>query len=82
MLQDALEKMSPEERQSYIIQTSRQERQHQELMKALHAQDEQLAQIVSKTKDQNWLTSFTSDVLANFTSAGILWLGSKVLKKL
>lgn len=51
-------------------------------MDAIHAQDRQIAQIIDKSKNSNWLTSFTSDVLANFTSTGILWLGSKLLKKL
>lgn len=80
LLQDILQKMTPEERQAYIVKASQQQ-QHQELLDAIHAQDGQIARIVKKTEGQNWLTSFTSDVLANFTSTGILWLGSKLLKK-
>lgn len=81
LLQDILQKMSPEERQVYMVNEFR-NRQHQEVMDAIHAQDRQIAQIIDKSKNSNWLTSFTSDVLANFTSTGILWLGSKLLKKL
>lgn len=80
LLQDILQKMTPEERQAYMANMS-QQRQHQEVMEAIHAQDRQLAQIIEKGKHSNWLTSFTSDVLANFTSTGILWLGSKLIKK-
>ena len=80
LLQDILQKMTPEERQAYIVNASKQ-KQHQELLDAIHARDGQIDRIAKKVENQNWLTSFTSDVLANFTSAGVLWLGSKLLKK-
>lgn len=81
-MQGILQKMEPDERKSYIAGLSQQKQQHNELMDAIHAQDRQIAQIIESTKNQNWLTSFTSDVLANFTSTGILWLGSKLFKRL
>ena len=82
LMQDILQKMDPDERKLYIAGLSQQKQQHNELMDAIHAQDRQIAQIIERTKNQNWLTSFTSDVLANFTSTGILWLGSKLFKRL
>lgn len=81
LLQDILQRLTPEERQAYMVYAS-QQKQHQELLDSIHAQDGQIARIAQKVEKQNWLSSFTSDVLANFTSAGVLWLGSKLLKKI
>lgn len=80
-MQDILQKMTPEERQAYMANVV-QQKQHKEVMDAIHAQDRQISQIIEKGSNNNWLASFTSDVLGNFTSIGILWLGSKLFKRL
>ena len=71
--------MSEEDKRA-LIQLSKKS-DHQELLDAIHAQDSQIERIAHKVESQNWLTSFTSDVLANFTSTGILWVGSRLLKR-
>ena len=70
-MQDILQKMTPEERQAYMANVV-QQKQHQEVMDAIHAQDRQISQIIERCSNNNWLASFTSDVLGNFTSVGIL----------
>jgi hypothetical protein len=48
----------------------------------LQAIEQQRQQLDEIEKGQKWTRSFGSDLLANFTSAGVLWLGSKLFKKL
>lgn len=80
LLERMFNEVSDEDKRTYLQLMKKNE--HQELLNAIHAQDGQIARMLEKEEKQNWLTSFTSDVLANFTSTGILWLGSKLLKKL
>jgi hypothetical protein len=54
-----------------------QDSDHREIMQAL---SEQKSQLDAVRHDQSWAKSYGSDLLANFTSAGVLWLGSKLLK--
>ena len=77
LLERIFDKMSDEEKLAYL-----QLMKKDEVLDAIHAQDSQIARIADKVEKQNWLSSFSSDILANFTSAGVLWLGSKLLKKL
>lgn len=54
----------------------------QEVMDALSQQHEQLSRVARKAESQNWLTDFSSDVAANFFTDGLIWLGSRILRKL
>ena len=80
MLAEMLSKMSSEEQQAYakLIKDS----EHREVMDALSRQHEQISRVANKVEKQNWLTDFGSDVAANFFTDGILWLGSRILRKL
>jgi hypothetical protein len=72
------DKMSDDEKRTFI-QLTLMNADAKEIKEALGSQKEQLDRI---EKGQNWTRSFGSDLLANFTSAGILWLGSRLLGKL
>ena len=76
LLEQMYDKMSDEDKRLFVRLTM-QDKDHQEIMQALSQQRMQLDEI---KKDQNWTRSFGSDLLANFTSAGVLWLGSKLFK--
>ena len=76
-LEDVYDRMTDEEKRIFV-QMTMQDRSRDEIMQALQKQREQLDDI---KKGQNWTRSFGSDLLANFTSAGVLWLGSKLLGK-
>ena len=56
-----------------------QEKDHVEIMNALKRQKEDLEIIKSK---QNWKTDFLSDVGANLFTDGLIWIGSKIIRKL
>ena len=78
LLEDIYNKMSDEEKRTFI-QMTMQNKNHSEIMQAIEQQRQQLDEI---EKGQKWTRSFGSDLLANFTSAGVLWLGSTLFKKL
>lgn len=78
LLEQMYDKMSDDEKRTFI-QLTLMNADAKEIKEALGSQKEQLDRI---EKGQNWTRSFGSDLLANFTSAGILWLGSRLLGKL
>ena len=78
LLERIYDKMSEEEKRTFI-QLTMQNQSHTEIMQALSQQKEQLDNIQRK---QNWLTDFGSDIAANFLTDGLIWLGSKLFKRL
>lgn len=78
LLEDIYDRMTDDEKK-FFVQMTMQNKNHSEIMQAIEQQRQQLDKI---EKGQNWTRSFGSDLLANFTSAGVLWLGSKLFRKL
>ena len=70
------DKMSDDDKRLFV-QLTIQDKDHEEILNAIEQQRMQLDDI---KKGQSWTRSFGSDLFANFTSAGVLWLGSKLLK--
>lgn len=77
LLSEMYDKLSDEEKRLFV-QLSMQNKNHEEIMQALNEQKADIEGIKSK---QHFLSGYGSDLLANFTSAGILWLGSKLFSK-
>lgn len=77
-IEEMYDRMTDEEKKLFV-QMTMQNKNHSEIMQAIEQQRQQLDEI---EKSQNWIRSFGSDLLANFTSAGALWLGSKLFRKL
>ena len=78
LLEQIYDKMSDDEKRLFV-QMTMQNKDHNEIMEALQSQKADLEAIKKK---QNSLSGYSSDLLANFTSAGILWLGSRLFKNL
>ena len=78
LLERIYDKMSDEEKRTFV-QLTMQNKSHTEIMEALSRQKVQLDKIEKK---QNWLTDFGSDIAANFLTDGLIWLGSKLFKRL
>lgn len=78
MLEDIYDKMSEEEKHTFV-QLTLQDKGHSEIMEALSRQKEDLEAIKRK---QSWLTDFGSDVAANFLTDGLIWLGSRLFRRL
>ena len=80
LLEQIYDKMSDEEKRTFV-QLTMLDKDHNEIMDALKAQREQVEQIAQKVEKQSWLTDFGSDLLANFTTDGLIYLGRKLLGK-
>ena len=78
LLEQMYDRMTDDEKRLYI-QMTMQDSDHREIMQAL---SEQRSLLDAVRRDQSWAKAYGSDLLANFTSAGVLWLGSKLIKKL
>lgn len=78
LLEDIYDKMSDEEKRTFI-QMTMQNKSRDEILSALQKQSEDLQAI---RRNQNWLVDFGSDVTANLFTDSLIWLGSKLFKKL
>ena len=78
LLERIYDKMSDEEKRTFV-QLTMQNKSHTEIMEALSRQQKQLYDIERK---QNWKVDFLSDIGANFITDGLIWLGSRLFKKL
>lgn len=78
LLEQMYDKMSDEEKRLFVRLTM-ENHNAEEIKNALLSQREQLDRI---EKNQNWKVDFLSDVGANLFTDSILWIGSKILKRL
>lgn len=78
LLEKMYERMTEDERRAFISLTLN-EKGHKEIMSALESQQGVLDEIKRR---QNWLTDFGSDVAANFLTDGLIWLGTRIFKRL
>ena len=81
LLEQIYNKMSPEEKRLFI-QMTLENKGHKEIMDALQQQRTQIEGIAGKVSKQNWLTGFGSDIAANFLTDGIIWLASRLFRRL
>lgn len=80
LLEQMYDNMSDEEKRTFV-QLTMQNKSHDEIMQALNCQQEQIGFVADKVKKQNWLTDFGSDIAANFLTDGLIYLGSRLLRR-
>jgi len=80
LLEQIYDKLTDEEKRTFIY-LSMQDKDHREIMEALRMQGAQIDRVVEKVEKQSWFNSFGSDVAANFTSAGFIWLVSRLFRR-
>lgn len=78
LLEDMYERMSDEDKRTFV-QLTMQNKSNDETLQALAQQKNQLDHI---EKSQNWFVAFGSDIAANFLTDGLIWIGSKLFRKL
>ena len=78
LLEEIYERHSEDDKRTFI-QLTMQDKSWSEITKALAQQKTQLDRI---EKNQNWAVDFGSDVAANLFTDGLIWLGSKLFRKL
>lgn len=64
-----------------FVQLTMRSKDHSEVMDALKRQQALISRMAEKVEKQSFALDFGSDLLANFTSDGIIWLVAKLLKK-
>ena len=77
LLEKIYDKMSDDEKRTFV-QLTMMNADAREIMSALNEQRAQLNRI---EKGQRWTASFGSDLLANFTTDGIIYLLSRLFKR-
>lgn len=77
-LEDIYERMTDDEKKLFV-QLTMQDKSWSEIAQALQQQKTQLDRI---EKNQNWAVDIGSDIAANFITDGLIWLGSKLFRKL
>lgn len=77
LLEQIYDKLSPEEKRLFI-RMSLENKNHEEIMQALTQQRQQIDRMANKVEKQNWWTDFGSDISANFTTDGIIYLVGKL----
>jgi len=79
LLEDICNRMNDEEK-NLFVQMSLQQRGTDEILQALQVQRQQIERMAQKLESQSWLTDFGSDIAANFTTDGILWLARRLFR--
>lgn len=64
-----------------FVQLTMRSKDHSEVMDALKRQQALISRMAEKVEKQSFALDFGSDLLANFTSDGIIWLAAKLLKR-
>lgn len=78
LLEEIYDSLSEEDKRTFV-QLTMQDKGYKEIMTALQQQKKDLEAIKKK---QNWATDFLSDVSANILTDGLIWIGSKIFRKL
>ena len=79
ILENIYERMSDEEKKLFV-QMTLQQRSTDEIINVLQSQRQQIERMAQRLESQSWLTDFGSDVAANFTTDGIIWLARRLLR--
>lgn len=78
LLEEIYNDLSEEDKLTFI-QLTMQDKSWSEIAQALQQQKTQLDRI---EKNQNWAVDIGSDIAANFITDCLIWLGSKLFRKL
>ena len=79
LLERIYDKMSDDEKKLFV-QMTLQQRGTDEILQALQSQRQQIDRMAHKLESQSWITDFGSDVAANFTTDGLLWLVRRLFR--
>ena len=79
LLEKVYDKLSPEEKRTFV-QLTMQDRNSEEIMKALRQQNAKIDEVSRKIGNHPFATDLFSNVLGNGITDGLIWLGSKLFK--
>ena len=81
LLEELYDRMTPEEKRLFV-QLTMQNKGRDEIQQALQQQNQQLADISKKVNSQSWLSDFSSNIAGNAVWDGLVWIASRLIKKL
>lgn len=81
LLEKLYDKMTTEEKKAFV-QLTIENKSHEEIMRALSQQRSELDEIHRNVTSQTWLSDFSSNIAGNALWDGLVWIGSKLFRKL
>ena len=81
LLEEIYDGLSPEDRRTFIRLTM-EDKDWGEISQALQKQGREIDEIHAKVSRQTWLSDFSSNLAGNAVWDGLVWLGSRLLRKL
>lgn len=81
LLEDIYDKMSPEEKQTFI-QLTMQNKSRDEILQALSQQNQKIDEVSQKIGNHPFATDLFSNVLGNGITDGLILLGKALFRKL
>ena len=80
LLEDIYDKMTDDEKRLFV-QLTLQNRSREEIIAELQQQNHYLVDINNKVSRQTWLSDFSSNIAGNAVWDGLVWLGTRLLRR-
>lgn len=82
LLEEMYDSLSPEDKRTFLRLTI-EDKGREEILQALKRQEDHIADVSKKiSSSQTWLSDFSSNIAGNAVWDGLVWLGSRLLRKL
>ena len=81
LLEEVYESLSPEDKRTFL-QLTMQNKSWNDVLSALQQQKREIDEIHEKVSNQTWLSDFSSNIAGNAVWDGLIWLGSRLFRKL
>lgn len=80
LLEEMYDKMSPEEKRTFITLTL-QDKSREEILAALQDQRKDISEIRDRVSEHTWMRDFSSNIAGNAVWDGLVYLVSRLLRK-
>lgn len=81
LLEEVYNNLSPEDKRLFVKMTF-EDRNWNEIMDAINRQGHELDEVHEKVRRQTWFSDFSSNIAGNAVWDGLVWLGSRLFRKL
>lgn len=81
LLEEIYEGLSPEDKRVFV-QLTLQDKGWEEILRALRVQKVEMDEIRENVSRQTWVSDFSSNLVGNAVWDGLIWLGSRLFRKL
>lgn len=81
LLEETYDDLSPEDKRTFV-QLTMQDKRWSDIMQAIQSQRQEIAEIHQKVSRQTWLSDFSSNIAGNAVFDGLVWVVSRLMKKI